>query len=646
MEHISRQILDSINVGIDSDAVRLKGKNYATTEAEVRIMTNGGNNDLYTVTQDTAGKLFQVAAARDTQTELPVLAEIAGTEAFQFAAAHLILTIPDLKNDMLREYPDDYDDLILLYNNVLADFEEHAQKFGRREPRVQQRHQGYGQRPQRTGYSSQQRHQARPAPRNNGVSSHQHQARPSNSRFGAPATSTGANIGTTGGGMSQLQRVRALREGAQQQQQQQPDPRVNNQRYGNVENVINITRQPDLSEPTPAPAADEVNSVIQTERYRPTYRPTDGRVAPTLYDKRKHIPLYVIRNRKVTDEVILSKDSNEGKQILELVAQNKMEKHNEFLYVPRKGLDKETPNDCDGRVRDTLVKLAGDQVPFEEIESQLLKENNTITAKPDAKLPEAFSKKNVEVVEVQVGPYSSPTDRLFRLVDHVNGHLAALNPDQNYDNLVITGIVRDILPFAVSHPEDIETLNKLASYLSTRKNIPTCVSTMRRLESLLPAREWNVINDLMTEVTNEVGLVDFALDGPITNFTDEVQMYVSLCDQHYGRQNSELFAARIVEKFVAALQMEDSEVGKTFSQLHQIIILPIDSNDLNLASTTPNLNVGLVSKAAMPELYAGLERQLNLCGSNILTLTMYTRDGTAIEIRRTPIGDAILLVTN
>ncbi len=636
---LDQATLDQITDGLTSEANRLMNTNPATMAAYDQLMYQNGNNAVFDESVARAAQLYTVTMEDDQTTPLAEIAFASGRDAFQWLAAYLMNHDNRILNSMTQN---DADNLYTLYSNANRDLATYQQRHVRHQP---QQRSGYGGNPRpRTSYGSNPRPANRQMqPRNNGIPSNHSYSNtrpPANNRYGAPAT--GANIGRSGGGFSQLQRLRQAGETLAENTNNSPPPRQG------VENVINITRQPNLAEEVKVPVEEvsEEATVLQVEKYRPEYRPSNNRVAPTLYDLRKHIPLYKVRLKRgvfseVVDEIIIAKDSNEGKIIMEK-AKN-VPDHESYLYLPRRGENKDTNLNGDQQTRSALGKLAGDQVPFEVINEQLVKSNNTIEAKEGAKLPAVFTQKAVEVTDIAYGTMSNTTERLFRLVDHVNKHLAPLNPDQSYSNLVVFGTVRDILPFNITHPEDVATLQKLMTYMESHKNVASCVQTMRRLEQMLPPREWNVLNDAATAAINTVGVVDFALPEPISNFTDEVQTYVSLVDQHYGRDNGEKFAGRIVEKFLAAINLLVTQNQATFVQDYRVVILPIETNDLSIASTTQNLNVGLVSQSVLPDLYYGLDRQLNLCESTILSLVVYTRDGTALEVRRTPVGDSILL---
>lgn len=624
--------------------------------AKAVLYNNGNNADFDYVISD-AIKLFNAMQAFGTMRNRPEQ-EVAFTaasdalQAFGYARA--------LQNQSLFRgvAPQDEDLLIDISNRVNDLIARHEQRSNQnqRYSNGGHRHQ-YGHSPRQENYPTgngsreqysrhqQSRHQQ---PRHNGVSSGERNFN-HNSRYGQPAS--GSNIGRSGGGFGQMRQYEQQDQVRQETQSRRPPTQ-----QAEPSNVINIQRQPDLRQqqtpPPQAPLSDDWTNltVVQTPHHRPEFSPDIGRVAPTLYDSELHLPLYTIKRKRdpntgadiiqYVDDIIISKSSEDAKKIMD----NKMNEHKDYLFVPRNGDDKVTDITGQKRGLSAYAKLGDESEPFERIDEQITKlENGAFKAKDGATLPEAFTKRVIEVNDVLYGTFSNNAERLFRAVDHVNKRIAPINPDTNYDDLVIAATVRDLLPFTVVYKEDVTAIERLNDYLKSHRNVATCVQTMKKLESILPTREWNTLHDLVTEMVSTIGVVEYALPEGIANFVDEVQKYINLVDQHFGRANAESIATRIYDGFNTIFNPQKIGEQITFNLDYRVVLLPLTSNDLTLSTTINQQKVGIVSEAVMPELHAALTKQLSQCDDTIISLMLYTRDAHAIEVRRTTIGNAILL---
>lgn len=611
------------------------------------VLENNGNNvDFDNVFRD-AVDLYNVLlnVPEYSRYQLDEIAQIAATDAFQAYAYQVALNSPNLLQGVSRE-----DEALLseILNRVNTTLNQRNQRDNRQYSNTARRD-AYGSGGvQRSnyptgsgGYRTQQRQPQQQRPRNNGVSSAP-QRNTGNGRYGQPAR--GSNIGRGAGGFGQM---RQYEERDQQQQQQryerqQPPPR----QPGQPDNVINIHRQPDLrqSQPVEQPQVS-VMSVIQTHHHRPKYGIDQVRIAPILYDQDQHIPLYKLQrdaNNNVTcvDEIILSKDSEDGKKILG----GSMEGHADYLFIPRQGDDKSTDVTGAKRSRSVFGKLADEAAAFKELEDQLTKEGNGIfKAKEGAKFPEVFTKRVVNIEHQIYGQYSNNVERMFRAVEYVNQRIAPINPDINYDDLVIAANSRDILPFTVEYADDVKAIDRLVDHFKAHRNVGTCLEIMKKLEVILPTREWNTVNDLATEMVSNIGLVEFGLPEGITNFVDQVQKYISLVDAHFSRANAELLAARIYSGFQCIFNPVKLSERYTFNLDYRIVMLPLLSNDLTLSTSIPTQKTAIVSEVVMPELHKALAKQLDECTSTTLGLLLYTRDAHAIEVHRSPLGGEILI---
>lgn len=612
------------------------------------VLENNGNNVDFDNAFRDAVDLYNVLIALPEYSRYQVneLAQFAATDAFQAYAYQVALNSPNLLRGISREDEDLLREILNRVSSTLNQRQQHDNRqysnASRRDvygggggiQRSQYPTGSGGHRPQRQSYHQQQR------PRNNGVSSSP-QRSSGNGRYGQPAR--GNNIGRSGGGLGQM---RQYEERDQQQRYERQQPTQNVRQPGQPDNVINIHRQPDLrqTQPVEQPQATTM-TVIQTHHHRPKYGIDQVRIAPILYDQDQHIPLYKLQrdaNNKVTcvDEIILSKDSEDGKKILG----GNMEGHADYLFVPRQGEDKSTDISGIARSRSVFSKLAEEAAAFKELEDQLIKEGNGIfKAKEGAKFPDVFTKRVVNVDQQIYGQYSNNIERMFRAVEYVNQRIAPINPDINYDDLVIAANSRDILPFTVEYADDVKAIDRLVDHFKAHRNVGTCLDIMKKLEVILPTREWNTMNDLATEMVSNIGVVEFGLPEGIQNFVDQVQKYINLVDTHFTRVNAELLAARIYSGFQCIFNPVKLSGRYTFNLDYRIVMLPLLSNDLTLSTSIPTQKSAIVSEVVMPGLHKALTKQLEECTSTTLGLLLYTRDAHAIEVRRSPLGGEILI---
>lgn len=605
------------------------------------LENNGSNADFDNVYRD-AIELYNalVNSPEYTRYQLTELAQFAATDAFQAYAYQVALGSPNLLHGVSREDEALLGEILNRVNMIMSNNQRpqrHSGQYGQQRPYSNgTRREEYptGNRGMQRQYQN-QRHYSQP--RNNAV--HSSHGRPTaNSRYGQPAS--GSNIGRSGGGFGQV----AGMQHRQPEPQQQPP-----QQQGRPTNVINIHRQPDLGrQPAKAPEPPPMQkmTVVQTRHHRPSYGIGSLSIAPILYDQEVHIPLYTLEREgtgapKCTGEIIIEKDSDDGKKILG----GNMEGHVDYLFVPRAGENKSTDLSGKARATSALSKLIGDTASFRELNEQLEKDsNNVFKAKDGAVFPEIFKKRLIELDETLYGNYSNDAERMFRTVEYVNQRIAPINPDVDYDQLVVAGTTRDLLPFVVNYPSDVQAIDRLLDYFRAHQNPATCLEVMRKLEIILPTREWNTINDLATKVVSDVGIVEFGLPEGITNFTDQVQKYIKLVDTHFGRANAELISQRIYDVFKAVFNpIKVGGTQYTFNLDYRVVLLPLLSNDLNYSTSIPDQRTAIVSSAVMPDLHAALSKQLDMCADTTLGLLLYTRDAHAIQVHRSPLGGEILI---
>lgn len=639
---LSRQILTAIKNGIIDEADRLVNANEAAGIAYDQVMSDNMRGAMFEDCVQRAAQLYIVTTdAERYDMNFEDVAYQCGCDAFQFVVAFIM--DDSQGNDAIQRTitNDQRDGLYKLLDNVNADLKRYQNNYARQ--------MGGGSRPRNggNGYGSRPRQGNRPSryderPRSNGVPSGPR--RYGNSSGG---TATGANIGRTGGGLGPLSQLRQTLQRPQQQQQYDEEAPVRHMRHAAPSNNIRMGQsaaslRTQRSEPVPQQQVNQVNREIRIQKddRRLDYGPTTGVIAPTLYDGRKHIPICAIENGVTITERIIGRNTIEGEEVT-----SKLHKpHDEYLFVPRNGPNKNSNEDADTSMSSLEERLSGQQVQFEELESIItVEKDGTLTANKDAKLPESFNKRIIEIDEAQYGELASHTDHMYRIVNHVNKWLTALNPDVDYSKLVVAGKTIDTFPFSISIGEDVDRILKMLDLVKNRRNIATCLQVVVALNEMLSPRNWTLINDILTEMVNKIGIIDFALPEAIHSFSDDITQYGSLVSQFFGNETYAKFNDCVVDGFLAALVPHIGNDGAlTFTQSNRVILLQVPACDLNFNSVTPHMKTGVVSESVFPELHRGLKHRLDHC-DNDHSLVMFTRDGVALEIRHSPIGDSITL---
>lgn len=644
---LDRQISRIIRNGIIEEAERLRDANDATGLAYDAIMSNRGDNDIFLDCEGRAAQLYIISTDNENaNVNLDDAAYQCACDAFQFYAAYIASSDARVEETLTD---DELDKLYALLDAVNADIAEYDRRYGRRQgggnrPRGND---GYGNRQRQSGYGNRPRQNNRP--RSNGIPSgnHGNYGGSSNRRYGNRESSTGANIGRSGGGLGPISRIRnemARQEQIRNEPPVQEAPPRHLRHTASPNNIRMGQTAASLRSEVPPPPPQQSNvmttTMIQKNDRRPSYNPTKT-IAPTLYDGRKHLPICTIENGETVDERIISKTSLDGQEIMSKIRVP----HEDYLFIPRNGVNKESSTTSDESVASLEKLLNSTPILFSELDDQLIKgADGSITAKPDAKLPEGFNKRIIEIDDALHGETTTPAVRMYRVVSHVNSHLTALNPDTDYSKLLVSATVVDEMPFSIDASGDVDRILKMLDLVKSRRNIATCLQVVTALNEMISPRAWNLINDQLTLAVNKIGIIDFALPEPIHSFADDIVEYGGLVSKYFGQEIHAKLNEAVVGAVLAVLNPNIGTNGSiTFSQRHQVLLLQVQSCDLNFNSVTANMTTGVISEVVFPDLYRGLRRQLDTLEEGTASLVMYTRDGTAIEVRHSPIGDSITL---
>lgn len=424
-----------------------------------------------------------------------------------------------------------------------------------------------------------------------------------------------------------------------------------NEEDDQTDNVISYDRKPRdfRKNPEPVPPPVQQDPIIVTEcqldlGFR--YTPNLGQVAHFLYDIRKVIPMYEVisggeDSGKILSEVFVHLNGERGRQIMN---SDKSKGHSGYLFTARRGPRTDDTDAQSESITKVYRRLLQEPENIEDVFEQLIIEETNITAKPGAKLPTSFNRVPLVINErLDVGQsttYNFPTI----IMDHVEKYVKPVDPSFDVDKSILIATLVTTSPFTmVDVDEDTIEVKKWLRGLESRNNISAIVTFMHNLSECVSLRDWNYVNDQLTDVANQIAQVEFGIPVKITSFTSEIKQYVENIEQRFGRTVAEQFSDRAMYMSSAGLATYTTEDTLSFAYNTKVILLPIEACDLTIGLANADQATGIVSQANFPDLHDGLKKIIDTTDKDIAKILIILRDGTELTVHHSPIGNSILL---
>lgn len=374
------------------------------------------------------------------------------------------------------------------------------------------------------------------------------------------------------------------------------------------------------------------------------YTPNLGQVAHFLYDIRKVVPLYEVLSNgpdagKIMGETFVHINGERGRQIMSEKG------HSGYLFTNRRGPRTDDTDTQAESITKVYRRLLQEPEKIEDIFDQLEIEETKITAKPGAKLPTTFNRVPLIIGErIDVGQattYHFPSI----ILDYVEKHVKPVDSSFDVDKSIIISTLVVTSPFSmVDIDEDTVAVKNALRSLETRNSVSAIVSFMHALSEYISLRDWNYVNDQLTDVANQVANIEFGIPVKINSFTTEIKNYLENVEARYGRSVAEAFSERAQYMARAGLATYASSDGVIeFAYNTKVILLPIESTDLTIGLANADQATGIVSQANFPDLHDGLKKIIDNTENDIAKILIILRDGTELTVHHSTIGNSILL---
>lgn len=413
------------------------------------------------------------------------------------------------------------------------------------------------------------------------------------------------------------------------------------------ENVIHYNRdRSDFRNRPPVQTVSDEPIIISTPQLDMGFRytPNLGQVAHFLYDIRKVVPTYEVLSNgpdagKIMGEVFVNINGERGRQIMNEKG------HSGYLFTNRRGPRTDDTDVQAESITKIYRRLLQDSEKIEDIFEHLEIDETKITAKPGAKLPTTFNRVPL-TIGVRLDVSQATTYNFPNIIfDYVDTYVKPLDPAFDADKSILIATLVTTSPFTmVDIDEDTVAIKNELRSLENRNSVTGIVSFMHKLSEYLSYRDWNYVNDQLTDVANQVATIEFGIPVKIRSFTTEIKDYLENIENRYGRSVAEAFSERAQYMARAGLATYSSSDGiMEFAYNTKVILLPIESNDLTIGLANADQATGIVSQSNFPDLYDGLKKIIDNTENDIAKILIILRDGTELTVHYSTIGNSILL---
>lgn len=405
---------------------------------------------------------------------------------------------------------------------------------------------------------------------------------------------------------------------------------------------------PQQNAPTKQPEAPESNGpkhVLQQSQ-PPALFDLNTKVAHEFYEIGKYFPLYELNGKgDVVNESHVLTTSKTGENI-----KASDMNHKDFLFFTRRGTTLST-GDLE-HAQNVYRRMSQRAVKLDELLPVLSDPDGSVRADPNAEFPTVLNTVPF-VVEVDfcVTNELSDISKATILIDHVNECLTPLNPNYDYSNSIIITNFKYEYQFILeaSSNEDADYLFNTFNTVSKRNNVASVVAYLEMLSARLPMREWNILNNSATAMFNDVAKIEFGLPEGVDSLYLQLKDYMELVAELFGERISEALSDQLHRVVLSTLNMNKNVVGEgqlpsfSIQTESMIVLLPIESRDVEIGLAHESPATGIVSQTTMPYLHAGLSNLLKHTKDSIRKICIFTRDAEMVTLHHSKHTDAILL---